>query len=50
MVADLVGYLNYMGEPAAEARKRLGGFVLLGLLLLLILTYALNREYWKDVH
>lgn len=50
MVADLVGYLNYMGEPAAEARKRLGGFVLLGLLLLFILTYALKREYWKDVH
>lgn len=50
MVADLVGYLNYMGDPAAEARKRLGGFVLLGLLLLFILSYALKREYWKDIH
>ena len=50
MVGDLVGYLNYMGEPGADARKRLGVFVLLGLLLLFILTYALKREYWKDVH
>lgn len=50
MVGDLVGYLNYMGEPGAEARKRLGVFVLLGLFLLFILTYALKREYWKDVH
>ena len=50
MVGDLVGYLNYMGEPGAEARKRLGVFVLLGLFLLFILTYALKGEYWKDVH
>lgn len=50
MVADLVGYLQYMAEPGAEARKSLGWFVLLGLFLLFIMTYALKREYWKDVH
>ena len=50
MVGDLVGYLNYMGEPGAKARKSLGWFVLLGLFLLFIMTYALKREYWKDVH
>jgi ubiquinol-cytochrome c reductase cytochrome c1 subunit len=50
MVGDLVGFLSYMGEPGAEARKSLGWFVLLGLFLLFIMTYALKREYWKDVH
>jgi ubiquinol-cytochrome c reductase cytochrome c1 subunit len=50
MVADLVGFLQYMGEPVAAARKSLGWIVLLFLGVLLVLTYALKREYWKDVH
>jgi len=50
MVADLVGYLVYMGEPAAEQRKHLGYFVLFALFLLIALTYALKSEFWKDVH
>ncbi|HQR02651.1 MAG: cytochrome c1 [Proteobacteria bacterium] len=49
-VADLVAYLKYMGEPIAGLRKKLGIFVLVGLGLLFALTYALKREYWKDVH
>jgi ubiquinol-cytochrome c reductase cytochrome c1 subunit len=50
MVADLVGFLKYMGEPDAEFRKSLGVGVLIVLGILLILSYALKREYWKDVH
>jgi ubiquinol-cytochrome c reductase cytochrome c1 subunit len=49
-VADLVGFLRYMGEPIAETRKSLGWIVLLFLGVLLVLTYALKREYWKDIH
>lgn len=49
MVADLVGFLKYMGEPVGEFRKSLGVGVLLVLAVLFALSYALKREYWKDI-
>jgi len=49
-VADLVAYLQYMGEPAAPVRKFVGVFVLIFLAGFLVLAYALKREFWKDVH
>jgi ubiquinol-cytochrome c reductase cytochrome c1 subunit len=39
-----------MGEPAAMQRKSLGWMVLIFLGVLFVLSYALKREYWKDVH
>lgn len=50
MVADLVGFLKYMGEPVGEFRKNLGVGVLIVLALLFVLSYALKREFWKDIH
>ncbi len=50
MVGDLVGFLQYMGEPVSEFRKRLGVIVLIGLAVLFVFAYALKREYWKDIH
>lgn len=50
MIADLVGFLSYMGEPVQNYRKELGVVVLIALAILFVLTYALKREYWKDVH
>jgi ubiquinol-cytochrome c reductase cytochrome c1 subunit len=50
MTADLVGFLKYMGEPIGEFRQNLGVIVLIVLALLFVLSYALKREYWKDVH
>lgn len=50
MVADLVNYLVFMGEPARSDRKTIGMFVLFALGLLFVLAYALKKEYWKDVH
>jgi ubiquinol-cytochrome c reductase cytochrome c1 subunit len=50
MVANLVGYLVYMGEPHAAERKSLGIWVLFALVLLTVLTWLLKREFWKDVH
>jgi ubiquinol-cytochrome c reductase cytochrome c1 subunit len=50
MVADLVGYLKYMGEPVGEFRKHLGIAVLIALAILGVLSYLLKREYWKDIH
>lgn len=49
-VADLVGFLKYMGEPVAGFRKSLGLLVLFGLGVLFVFAYALKKEYWKDVH
>jgi ubiquinol-cytochrome c reductase cytochrome c1 subunit len=49
-VADLVNYMDYMGEPFKLFRIRLGIVVLLFLGLLFAFAYLLKREYWKDVH
>lgn len=50
MVADLVNFLDYVGEPVKQERKRMGVFVLLFLLVLTVFTYLLKREYWKEVY
>jgi ubiquinol-cytochrome c reductase cytochrome c1 subunit len=50
VVHDLVNYLVWMGEPAQEARKRIGIVVLLFLGLLVLLSWLLYKSYWKDVH
>ncbi len=50
MVADLVNFMVYMGEPARHLRTQLGIIVLLVLGLLFVLAYLLKKEYWKDVH
>lgn len=49
-VLDLVNFLVYLGEPAAQTRKRIGIFVLFALGILFVFAYALKREFWKDVH
>ena len=48
-VADLVGFLVWAGEPAAEFRKQLGFGVLAFLVVLFGFAYALKKAYWKDV-
>lgn len=49
-VRDLVNFLVYVGEPAAESRKAIGIVVLFVLLgVLFPLTYWLKKEFWKDV-
>ena len=50
MIADLVNYMVYMGEPVRSIRKTIGMFVLMALGVLFIFVYALKKEYWKDVH
>ncbi len=49
-VVDLVNYLVYLGEPAANDRKRLGMWVMIFLFGMLGLTYLLYKEYWRDIH
>ena len=48
-VRDITNFLDYVGEPAKLIRTSLGVWVLLFLGVLLVLTYLLKKEYWKDV-
>ncbi|RCX11784.1 cytochrome c1 [Extensimonas vulgaris] len=48
-VADLVNYLQWMGEPAQKTRTRVGVWVLLYLAFFTVLAWRLNAAYWKDV-
>jgi len=48
-VADLVSYLQWMSEPSAHTRKRLGVWVLLFLGAFMVLAWRLNASYWKDI-
>ena len=48
-MADLVGYLQWMGEPAQNQRVRLGLFVMLFLLGFMYIAWRLNAAYWKDI-
>ncbi len=50
LARDLVNYLSYMGEPAKTRRVQIGIVVLFLLSLLLVLSWLLKTEYWKDVH
>lgn len=50
VVRDLVTFMVYMGEPAELKRHEYGFWVLAFLFVLLMLSYALKREYWRDVH
>lgn len=49
-ITDLTGYLVFMSEPAKLVRYSLGIKVLGFLFLLLLLVYALKKEFWKDIH
>ena len=48
-VADLVAYLQWMGEPAQGERVRVGVWVLLFLGLVIVIAWRLNASYWKEV-
>jgi ubiquinol-cytochrome c reductase cytochrome c1 subunit len=48
-VGDLVGYLQWMAEPAQNTRIRVGVWVLLFLVMTLVFVWRLNAAYWKDV-
>lgn len=49
MVADITNFMAYMSDPIKLTRHRIGMWVMLFLFVLLGLTYALKKEYWKDV-
>ncbi len=48
-VADLVAYLQWMGEPGQIQRTKLGTVVLIFLAGFMFLAWRLNSAFWKDI-
>ncbi|NBQ88026.1 MAG: cytochrome c1 [Betaproteobacteria bacterium] len=48
-MADLVGFLKWMAEPAQGTRVRVGVWVLLFLGLFTVVAWRLNAAFWKDI-
>jgi ubiquinol-cytochrome c reductase cytochrome c1 subunit len=48
-VADLVSYLQWMGEPVQNQRTRIGVGVLIFLAIFTFIAWRLNASFWKDV-
>lgn len=48
-ITDVVNFLAYAADPFKVDQERLGKWVLGFLFILLILTYLLKREYWRDI-
>jgi ubiquinol-cytochrome c reductase cytochrome c1 subunit len=48
-VADLVAFMQWMGEPSQKTRVQIGVWVLLFLGLFTVIAWFLNRAYWKDI-
>jgi len=49
VVRDIVNFLDYIGEPMQLERQSLGIRVIAFLLVLLLISYMLKKEIWKDV-
>lgn len=50
VVRDLVNFMTWMAEPNQVLRKQVGIWVIFFLAILVALSYALYKEFWKDVH
>jgi ubiquinol-cytochrome c reductase cytochrome c1 subunit len=48
-VGDLVGFLQWMAEPAQGLRVKLGIAVMIFLALFTLIAWRLNAVYWKDI-
>jgi ubiquinol-cytochrome c reductase cytochrome c1 subunit len=50
MDRDIVNFLVYVGEPAKLQRYGIGWAAVIFSLVLIALSYALKRAFWRDVH
>jgi len=48
-VADLVAFLQWVGEPSQAQRTRIGVGVLIFLALFTVIAWRLNAAYWKHI-
>ncbi len=50
MSRDVSTFLTYMANPEMEQRKRMGVRIVLFLAGMTVVTYAVKRKIWADVH
>ncbi len=48
-VADLVAFMQWMGEPVQKSRVQIGVWVLLFLAVFTVIAWFLNAAYWKHI-
>jgi ubiquinol-cytochrome c reductase cytochrome c1 subunit len=49
-VADLVAFLNWMSEPSAQTRRRIGVWAIGFLVIFVGVGRWLNAAFWRDIH
>jgi ubiquinol-cytochrome c reductase cytochrome c1 subunit len=49
-VADIVAYLNWMSEPTAAQRYKIGVWVMGFMAVFLLVGRWLNAVFWRDIH
>ncbi len=49
-ISDLTNFMVYLAEPAKLVRYGIGFWVMGFMLVFIALTYALKKEYWRDIH
>ncbi|HXY21141.1 MAG TPA: cytochrome c1 [Burkholderiaceae bacterium] len=49
-VADLVAFLNWMSEPTAAERYKIGVWVMGFLVVFLLVARWLNAAFWRNIH
>lgn len=48
-VADLVAFLQWLGEPAQATRRKVGAGVLVFMLFAVFVTWRLSKSFWREV-
>jgi ubiquinol-cytochrome c reductase cytochrome c1 subunit len=48
-IADLVAFMQWMGEPVQKSRMQIGVWVLMFLAVFTVIAWFLNAAYWKNV-
>jgi ubiquinol-cytochrome c reductase cytochrome c1 subunit len=48
-VADLVAFMQWMGEPVQKSRVQIGVWVLMFLAVFTVIAWFLNAAYWKNI-
>lgn len=46
---DLTNFMTYAAEPAKLVRYKIGAWVMAFLLIFAVASYALKKEYWRDI-
>ena len=47
---DISNFLNYVADPSALDRQRIGPWALAFIAFLTLVFYLLKREYWRDIY